>query len=175
MAHNLKKLLVKEILDTAMIKDHLEREQIYCLLYLFSKNDDYLSKKKLLDIRALDLSFQILIPSANHEFRIAESLAAYAVTCANLGKVYIASIFLDATNRIIDETIIDNEDFFLKSENLSNAQMSYLLLVFGWHRLSDCVTNEEANQYREKGNKLYDEKIGQYFGDKYKNFFNEIN
>ena len=53
--------------------------------------------------------------------------------------------------------------------------MSYLLLLFGWHRLSDCVTNEEANQYREKGNKLYDEKIGQYFGDKYKNFFNEIN
>lgn len=173
MTEDLEKFNAETILDTAMVKDYLRREDIYILIRHFMDKEDFHSKCKLLELKALAFVHAVLTPSAMHEFVVTDLLTEFAIECLMRKQVWLADSLLTAANHYLSELMKGNEKYFLDIEEPSWPHNSFLAIALAWYKVAEFAEESDKNTYQCKGDEVYKERIEQYFGNKYEHIFRE--
>ena len=167
MSEELNKIDAEEILETAMVKDYLRREEIYILIRHFMDKKDFNSKSKLLELKALDLVHAILTPSAMHEFVVTDLMTEFAVECARRKQIHLADSLITAANHYLGELMDGHESFFLDTEEPMWPHSSFLGIALAWNKVAEYSEDEACEKYHTKANEVYEERIKRYFGNEY--------
>lgn len=176
MSDDLTKIDAETILNTAMVKDYLRREEIYILIRYFMDKNDFDSKCKLLELKALDLVHAILTPSAMHEFVVTDLMTEFAVECAKRKRIHLADSLITAANHYLSELMDGHESFFLDTEEPMWPHSSFLGIALAWNKVAECNDRSESGEkYHIKADEVYRDRIERYFGDKYESLYKASN
>lgn len=163
-------------LETAMVKDYFSLDDFYefiCYFENLESENNSRSKAKILELKCAALAHAIVRPSALHEFQVTNNMIDIAASCVKNERLKEAEAFLEAADAYLSSLADKDEEFYLHTDELTNAHKSFLGIAYVWGLIAEqSIDPEQKERGWKKKSRILQERIEKYFGDRYKNFMN---